>query len=67
MHIGLFSLQARSISCCVKRSRFFFTRVPCAASGQEVAGGQLFVPGKMNCVFVRGLAAVFVLLSASAF
>ena len=28
------------------------------ASGQGVAGAQLFVPRKMNCVFVRGLAAV---------
>ena len=34
MRIGLFLLQERLISCCVKRSRFFFTRVPCAASYQ---------------------------------
>ena len=62
MRIGLFSLQARSISCCVKRSRFFF--YPGALCSEWPGGG---VPGKMNCVFVRGLAAVFVLLSASAF
>ena len=63
MRIGLFLLQERSISCCVKRSRFFFTRVQRVARGS----GSSIVPRKINCVFVRGLAAVFVLLSASAF
>ena len=66
MLIGLFSLHARSISCCVKRSRcFFYPGALC--SEWPGGGGSSIVPGKMNCVFVRGLAALFVLLSVSAF
>ena len=42
MRIGLFLLQASSISYCAERSRFFFlTRVSFAASGQQV--------GELNC------------------
>ena len=65
MSIGLFLLQERSISCCVKRSRFF---LPCTACPEwPGGGGSLIVPRPMNCVLVRGLGAVFVLLSVRVF
>ena len=57
MLIGLFSLHARSISCCVKRSRLFFNP-DALCSEWPGGGGSSIVPRKMNCVFVRGLAAV---------
>ena len=48
MRIGLFLLQERSISCCVKRSRFFFTRVPCDTSVVLVDG----VSSDINSVYL---------------
>ena len=62
MRIGLFLLQERSIFCCVKLP---YPGALC--SEWPGGGGSSIVPRKMNCVFVRGLAAVFVLISASAF
>ena len=60
MLIGLFSLQARSISCCVKRSRLFF--YPGALCSEWPGGGGSSIvcsrEDEMNCVFVGGLAAV---------